>query len=257
MKKSETLRKIIREEIQHIFEDAKDEMRINDIVKKAANDEIKMKQLAQTMANKITDGLKAVRRAEAAEKIIPQSAVGQIFRDRAKQLGLDVGGAKNVDAPSGKGYIYLPTWSALALWEHEITGQLSDGAWENSTPHDHWEFWNRLEAQKGAPEVKGGGWARRTGYNLNTLIEYVGDRMLNLGRFGKAVGRKLNDNERYGAEYLPEKQEDLAGIKGYQNDYIKKLKKGDIDKFYKTQYTQTDLNNDLKYIKKAMSTART
>jgi len=257
MKKSE-LRNIIKEEIQHIFEEAKDDMRINDIVRKAANDERKMLQLAQTMANKITDGLKAVRRAEAAEKIIPQSGVAQIFRNRAKQLGLDVGGAKNVvDTSSGKGYIFLPTWSALALWDHEITGQLSDGAWENSTPHNHWEFWSDLESKHGAPEVKGGGYARRTGYNLNVLIEYVGERMLNLGRFGKAVARKLNDNERYGAEYLPEKEEDLASIKGYQQEYIKKLRKGDIKKFYATQYSQTDLNNDLKYIKKAMSTART
>jgi len=251
MKKSD-LRKIIKEEIINLFEEAKDDMRINDIFKKAAGDENKMLQLARTMANKITDGLKAVRRAEAAEKIIPQSGVAQVFKDRAKQLGMDFGG-KNVDAPSGKGYIFLPTWSAIELWQNEITGQLSDGAWENSTPDNHWEFWSDLEVKKGAPEVKGGGYARKTGYNLQGLLSVIGERMLNKGRMAKALGRQLKQDESYGADDMPKAFEEYLKSK---DSYVRKIKKSDAQKYYNTTYTDSELNADLRYIKKAMSTAR-
>lgn len=37
------------------------------------------------------------------------------------------------------GKMVLPSASAAAIWEAEITGQLSDGMWENSTPHEHWK----------------------------------------------------------------------------------------------------------------------
>ncbi len=48
--------------------DAKDEMRIRDIVSKAAGSRSKIIQLTTTMANKITDKDKALRRARAAEE---------------------------------------------------------------------------------------------------------------------------------------------------------------------------------------------
>jgi hypothetical protein len=55
-----------------------------------------------------------------------------------------------------------------ALFEHEILGQLSDGAWENTYPYDHWKFWNNLEVEEGAFKyVKDGPWpTKRSGYNL-------------------------------------------------------------------------------------------
>jgi hypothetical protein len=88
MKTEQLLRKIIREEIVKILEDAKDDMRINDIIKKAAGDQIAMEKLAKTMASRITDSFKAARRAQAAEKIIGKdNGVAKIFQKRAKELG--------------------------------------------------------------------------------------------------------------------------------------------------------------------------
>lgn len=87
------------------------------------------------------------------------------------------------------GTIFLPTNTAVALWTKEITGQLSDGMWENSRPHDHWQFWNRLEAkhQPGCvPHVVNnpgtGCWCKKNAYNLAALVPIIGDRMLVIGQ---------------------------------------------------------------------------
>ena len=88
MKQEQLLRQIIKEEIIKILEDAKDDMRINDIVKKASGDIPSMEKLAKTMASRITDSFKAARRAQAAEKIIGKgSSVAKIFQKRAEELG--------------------------------------------------------------------------------------------------------------------------------------------------------------------------
>lgn len=65
--------------------DSKDEMRINDILTKANGDRNKAKQLAQLMANKITDKSKALRRANAAEDNNCHD-LANIFLKRAMQL---------------------------------------------------------------------------------------------------------------------------------------------------------------------------
>jgi len=39
------------------------------------------------------------------------------------------------------GTLVLANEDQKVIWECELTGQLSDGQWENSKPHDHWEAW--------------------------------------------------------------------------------------------------------------------
>lgn len=254
----EAIRNIIEEQrVQRIVEAAKDDMRINDMLKKAAGDDEKLNRLARNMAKSIKDGQKAAARGKAAEEIIGKdSMVAKIFNGRAKELGWVF--SKNPDmAGKGKGYIFLPTDAAMTLWDNEIVGQLSDGAWENSKPWDHWKFWGNLDVKKGSPQVKGGGWARRTGYNLHSLISVIGDRMINMARLAKAIGKPLTYDQARAAEYLPDTPEEFAKAKipSYVQAYMKKLKKSDIKKYYETSYGKSELNNDLKYIKKAMSSA--
>jgi hypothetical protein len=69
--------------------DAKDEMRIRDIVSKSGGDESKQVSLATSMAKLITDKDKAQRRAEAAEDA-GYDDLASIFKARAKQLGADI-----------------------------------------------------------------------------------------------------------------------------------------------------------------------
>lgn len=43
----------------------------------------------------------------------------------------------------------LPSKGLKAIFDHEIRGQISDGAWENTTPYNHWHFWCVLDTQVG------------------------------------------------------------------------------------------------------------
>ena len=91
----------------------------------------------------------------------------------------------------------LPTLSALAIWTCEITGQISDGMWENSGPQNHYVFWCHLNCKfdsTSVPKVvtnvtNDTMWCKKTGYNLAGLYEYVGGRMLTQGRMGRALER--------------------------------------------------------------------
>lgn len=65
------------------------------------------------------------------------------------------------------------------LWDEELAGQISDGAWENASPLDHWEVWCDAEVVVG-DNVGRSFYARKDNYNLNRkdLLDAIGDRML-------------------------------------------------------------------------------
>jgi hypothetical protein len=77
--------------------DAKDEQRISDIVARGNGDVEKIKQLAQSMANKITDPIKAYERGRAAENENYHD-VAEIFFNRADALGNPEPGIKKQNA---------------------------------------------------------------------------------------------------------------------------------------------------------------
>lgn len=157
--------------------------------------------------------------------------------------------------------IVLPTSSAVALWNSEITGQLSDGMWENTAPYDHWKVWNHMEAVIGpVPMVTPYTHAKKTGYNLAGLIEYVGDRMLASGRMAKA-NPTLKDFK--GGEYMPLTIEEFKKSKEtgdwnhhFVGEYMAMVTVEMAEKFYATEYTMKELKADLRSIKKAMKTAK-
>lgn len=66
------------------------------------------------------------------------------------------------------------------LWEEELTGQLSDGRWENSRPHDHWEPWCDATVVIDPDHVGRDFWVRRDGYCFTErdLLDILADRML-------------------------------------------------------------------------------
>jgi hypothetical protein len=76
---------------------------------------------------------------------------------------------------------YFPSKGLKAIFDYEIRGQLSDGAWENATPYNHWRFWSDIDT-KVSPK---GLWSfefnpsvdyaykrpvKKTAYNLLTLV---------------------------------------------------------------------------------------
>lgn len=169
------------------------------------------------------------------------------------------------------GTILLPTLSAVALFDHELQGQFSDGMWENSGPRDHWKFWCNLEVKKG-PEPKvltDRPWeCRKVGYNIASLYEIVGDRMVRLGQMGRAAEKigmeALSYDQAHAAEYLPATLEEFHklrdGVTKHQYDfaqkYIEAVTPELAEAFYATAYTMKDLRSDVKAIKAAMKTVR-
>ena len=74
----------------------------------------------------------------------------------------------------------FPSKGLKALFDHEISGQLSDGAWENTMPYHHWKFWSHLNTEAGdswkfefnpfvSMECRHP--RKKTAYNLSTLVD--------------------------------------------------------------------------------------
>jgi len=102
---------------------------------------------------------------------------------------------------NGKGTFTVASLSQKNLFSCEITGQLSDGAWENTKPYDHWEPWGNADVKVGS-NVGRTFPVKKDGYNLGSLLDYVGDRMLGLGAAG-AAGWDLTDyNDQSAVEYF-------------------------------------------------------
>lgn len=133
--------------------------------------------------------------------------------------------------------IKLKSPSAVALWNCEVSGQLSDGNWENSRPHDHWEFWCDADVTFDRDldvglnfkvELPQGCYGpTRNAYNIVSLMnlryddrdsqsEYVlRDRMLAYARMGVAIDALSGvlNNEDFikvcrAAEYMPKTKEE-------------------------------------------------
>lgn len=161
-------------------------------------------------------------------------------------------------APAAKGVIYLPTGSAIALFEKEIKVQLSDGAWENSGPEDHWKSWSDLEVDVGPPRTLSNRHPKKQGYNLASLLPVIGDRMLRLGRMGKAS----SDPATWAAaEYMPATLEEFTrakSAKSFNSDYLwiekymNAITPEIAQRYYSTSYDNKELVRDLQSIKQAM-----
>ena len=86
--------------------------------------------------------------------------------------------------------VFLKSSAALMIWENEVTGQISDGEWENSRPSDHWKFWCNAEAKIGeqAGYRKNENVCLKSNYNVRALAsnKVLLDRMLHLVRFSKS-----------------------------------------------------------------------
>jgi len=73
----------------------------------------------------------------------------------------------------------------MCLWNDMLTGQISDGMWEN-TSNTGWQFWcnAKSELNENVPThiVGNRTWNVKYNFNFLALIEYVGDEMLEMGK---------------------------------------------------------------------------
>lgn len=94
--------------------------------------------------------------------------------------------------------ITFRTAAQAAIFEHEITGQISDGHWENSRG-TCWEVWSSAEVAVG-PNVGRNFWVKRDTFNLNAkaLLDVVSERMRLYAVLARAgyTGEQIEDLER-------------------------------------------------------------
>lgn len=177
------------------------------------------------------------------------------------------------------GTMYLPTPSAVALWHCEVSGQISDGMWENSTPRNHWVFWVSLDLKldrdrKPVVIPSPGHRPLKNNYSLQNLhrLRYpspddrfiLRERMIGTGRMARAGANMLNRNVCELGEFLPETFEEFKSMRaadrwpGYdaQKHIIANIDPELIKNYYATRYTLKDLNNDLKLISEAMKSVK-
>jgi len=66
------------------------------------------------------------------------------------------------------------------LWDEELSGQISDGMWENTRPFNHYKSWCWAEVIVDPSNVGRNFYAMKDNYNFAStfMLECIGDRML-------------------------------------------------------------------------------
>jgi hypothetical protein len=80
--------------------------------------------------------------------------------------------------------IFVKNKAQQALFEMELSGQISDGMWENASPSNHWESIRNAEVlvDEMNPRIENTRLRRRYGFSSPELIECVGNRMIKYAR---------------------------------------------------------------------------
>lgn len=86
--------------------------------------------------------------------------------------------------------LYVETTAQKVLLDLELKGQISDGNWENATPHGHFKPWCNAEVVVSSEKIGRDFYAQKDNYNFacSDLLECVGDRMLQYVRAARVYG---------------------------------------------------------------------
>jgi hypothetical protein len=156
-------------------------------------------------------------------------------------------------------YINFENKNQVILYECELSGQISDGQWENSRPYDHWKVMSNAEARVGSP--LGPSFRPRRPYNFaaGSLISVVGNRMIyfvkfynafpqvsfdkhwdiNLSDFCDSSGLVLAPSKEQVTSYMKDK---ISEMESSLNSTIEEI----IKKINAVSYSKGNLMNDLR-----------
>lgn len=76
----------------------------------------------------------------------------------------------------GRNELHFTSQEAADLYEFEIEGQISDGAWENSSHTEDW--WRDVEIIVDGTVGHTNRYVRRNSFGISRLKQYIGDRMI-------------------------------------------------------------------------------
>lgn len=157
--------------------------------------------------------------------------------------------------------VYVQNAVQATLYHTELTGQMSDGMWENSLPRDHWKIPGNATVVVDATNPRLDFTPRRS-YGFTKLIEYVGDRMLQAARarlkFPNASDsaiRSLDSDYVWDqcGEYYDKVKALLTSEFGINNKAEQALVLKALESY---PYTIKDLKQDLRAIQKLFTEAR-
>ena len=166
--------------------------------------------------------------------------------------------------------IFFENETQEALWQFELVGQISDGAWENSKPYHHWKSWCRANtyfSNQDCVNVLFGNTVRAVKRNYDFIkelcsVQCIRNRMIVFARLTKILGYNMANN----AIGLFDTLDDdcpFRGMPNYEGGYWDKLReKLSVFNFVEIKrigedeklYTEKTLIEDLKRISLAMKT---
>lgn len=178
--------------------------------------------------------------------------------------------------------VYFPNIASWFIFEAELSGQISDGYWENSRPYDHWKWISNVTPKIDKEKIGYDGVYHRLKYSTTWLRRYVkkalkgdaGDynwtiRVFKYAKFASLF--KDSDLNKLEAvvydletiiENLPEEpvtiKEFEASLKDWHKKYFEKVKSIVTDKvlkqYYDSQYDWNDFEDDLDAATEAINT---
>ena len=158
--------------------------------------------------------------------------------------------------------VTFATATQAALFEHELKGQISDGFWEN-TANTSWKMWCNADVVVGENVGRNGFRPRKDNFAFNnkTLIEIIGERMINIARLANYFGFDSDVKIRKIEGVCKLKNGELTLVKydgkywDEQRAYVEEI---GIDRvkaaLEDTAYSTKELMSDLRDIKKAIKT---
>lgn len=122
--------------------------------------------------------------------------------------------------------LFVANRQQAILYECELKGQISDGYWENSVPHNHWRVPCRADAVVATGDQKVGANfpILRKGYNFaaKLLLDCVGNRMIGYVKMYTVFPNlSYNNNHDYSFELTAQElvTETERGLKDTQSKY--------------------------------------
>jgi hypothetical protein len=135
-----------------------------------------------------------------------QKSLIQVAKDRLENATLEEERAQTHLEKVGLGHLIPDDGNVLRVRTQaqkwlmgELSGQISDGMWENSPPQNHWQVWSDAKVVVDPRNAGRNFHAAKSNYQLNSkeLLSVVGDEMQELvtKKTEEAYDKKIMDND--------------------------------------------------------------
>lgn len=149
------------------------------------------------------------------------------------------------------------------LFEQELSGQISDGMWENARPFDHYKDWMDVKVEVDFKNTGRNFFVRKDNYNFSNkeLLRHLGERMMFHVKVAKALGAEKYEAARAAGVNLPDSIDyckivmERAATDVYWKEVAETYEKVGItaeiiEKAAGLKYDEYDLRYDLRSLRK-------